>query len=78
MAVVAVAKVWHGWLKLQYRRGLGGLLGVSAVSEDCMDVVGLMAVTVAYGQLACLLNEVYKKKSSPYQKGVRAFLKELH
>ena len=77
MAVIAVAEVWHGWLKLQYRQGLDGLLGVSALSEDCMDIVGLMAVTVAYRELVCLLNEMHKENLY-HIKRVRAFLKELY
>lgn len=51
VAVIAAAEVWRGWLKSQYGQGLDGLLGVSASSEDCVDIVGLMAVTVADREL---------------------------
>lgn len=62
---------------MQYRQGLDGLVGDSALSENCMNIAGLMAVTVAYKELVCLLNEVCKENLH-HIKRVRVFLRELH
>lgn len=58
------------------KEGLDVQLGVRALSEDCSDIVGLMAVTCPTENYFFVLNEVYKENPHLIKRS-RALLKGL-